>query len=177
MTPYIQIATADDLQRLAAGLSDLLVRTVDLGASIGFLAPLADREALGFWETVRRGVMAGDRIALLAMVDGEPVGAVQLLTAMPDNGRHRCEIAKLMVTPSARGQGVAAALMARAEAEALRLNRSLIVLDTQTGSDAERLYDRLGYCRAGSIPRYALSSAGEFEATSLFFKLLGTPDG
>jgi hypothetical protein len=49
------------------------------------------------------------------------------------------------------------------------------LLDTQTASDAERLYIRLGYERAGVIPRYALSSGGDLEATSLFFKLLGTP--
>ena len=79
------------------------------------------------------------------------------------------------MSASGRGQGIAAALMIRAETEAKGLGKSLIVLDTQTGSDAERLYVRLGYERAGVIPRYALSSAGELEATSLFFKLLETP--
>ncbi len=118
---------------------------------------------------------AGERVVFLAISAGQPVGTVQLIIDTPANGRHRCEIAKLMVKPAVRGQGIASALMTRAEAEAKSLGKSLILLDTQTGSDAERLYIRLGNERAGVIPRYALLSGGDLEATSLFFKLLGTP--
>jgi len=171
----IEIATADLLRQLYPALSDLLVETVDLGASVGFLSPLADQEALEFWSKVRAGVTAGERVVFLAISAGQLVGTVQLIIDAPANGRHRCEIAKLMVKPAVRGQGIAAALMTSAEAEAKNLGKSLILLDTQTASDAERLYIRLGYERAGVIPRYALSSGGDLEATSLFFKLLGTP--
>lgn len=175
MTIGIEIATADLLRQLEPALSDLLVETVNLGASVGFLSPLANQEALAFWTKVRDGVAAGERVVFLASSAGRPIGTVQLVIDSPANGRHRCEIAKLMVLPAVRGQGIAAALMIRAENEAKGLGKSLIVLDTQTGCDAERLYVRLGYERAGVIPRYALSSAGELEATSLFFKLLETP--
>ncbi|MEX0633164.1 GNAT family N-acetyltransferase [Serratia ureilytica] len=65
----------------------------------------------------------------MALANGRPVGTVQLLLAMPDNGRHRAEVAKLMVHPQARRQGVAQ-LMQEVQALAARHRRSLLVLDT-----------------------------------------------
>ncbi len=46
--------------------------------------------------------------------------------------------------------------------------RSLLALDTQTGSVAHGLYLRLGYTEAGSIPGYALSLDGSLPTTILY---------
>jgi hypothetical protein len=46
------------------------------------------------------------------------------------------------------------------------------VLDTVTGGDAERLYERLGWQRCGVIPGYALWPNGGLCATTVFFKAL-----
>ena len=46
--------------------------------------------------------------------------------------------------------------MERAEKEARAEGKTLLVLDTVTGSSAERLYERLGWTRVGVIPGYAL---------------------
>ena len=46
------------------------------------------------------------------------------------------------------------------------------VLDTVTGSDAERLYTRLGWTRVGEIPDYALFPDGGPCATTFFYKAL-----
>lgn len=43
-----------------------------------------------------------------------------------------------------------------AEATARQLGRTLLVLDTVTGSAAARVYERAGWVRVGDIPRYAL---------------------
>jgi RimJ/RimL family protein N-acetyltransferase len=46
------------------------------------------------------------------------------------------------------------------------------VLDTVTGGDAERLYERAGWQRAGVVPKYALMPGGEFCATTFYYKHL-----
>ena len=59
------------------------------------------------------------------------------------------------------------------EAEAFARGRTVLVLDTATGSPAEAIYARLGWSRVGVIPDYALYPDGRFCATTLFFKRLG----
>lgn len=52
------------------------------------------------------------------------------------------------------------------------MSRCLLVLDTVTGGDAERLYMRLGWTRAGIIPNYALFPDGRWCDTTIFWKQL-----
>jgi hypothetical protein len=47
-----------------------------------------------------------------------------------------------------------------------------VVLDTVTGSDAERFYTRLGWVRVGTIPDYALLPRGGLAGTTVFYKAL-----
>lgn len=62
--------------------------------------------------------------------------------------------------------------MRAAEAAAREAGRTLLVLDTVTGSDAERLYARLGWKRCGEIPGYALwPGGGRCRATVLYREL------
>ena len=76
------------------------------------------------------------------------------------NQPHRGEIAKVLVHRSARGRGVGARLMARAEDEARAEGKTLLVLDAVTGGDAARLYDRLGWTTVGVVPDFALYPDG-----------------
>ena len=76
------------------------------------------------------------------------------------------------MTRGARRRGIAQRLMAAVEVEARREGRTVLVLDTVTGSDAERLYARAGWQRVGVVPKYALMPTGEFCATTFFFKHL-----
>ncbi len=78
----------------------------------------------------------------------------------------------MLVHRSARRRGIAAALMERAEQEARVEGKSLLVLDTVTGDDAERLYTRLGWARVGVIPGYALYPDGRPCDTTVFYKAL-----
>ena len=71
-------------------------------------------------------------------------------------------------------QGLGAALMQAAEQTARECGKSLLVLDTITGSDAERLYTRLGWQRCGVIPDYALMPRGGLAATTYFYRVLGS---
>jgi GNAT superfamily N-acetyltransferase len=161
-----------EVRRHIAALAEILVDCVDGGASVSFMAPLDPSAAEAFFAQVADRVESGDRVLLAAFVDCRIVGTVQVLTAMPPNQPHRAEIAKLLVHRAARGRGVAKALMNAAEAESRRARKTLLVLDTATGSDAERLYERLGWRRAGVIPGYALLPDGQPCSTTFFWKTL-----
>src|SRR3954469_13237299 len=119
-------------------------------------------------ERLPHGVAAGER-ALLVAEDAHGVcGTVQLVLDQPENQPHRADLAKMLVHRRARRQGLGAALMRAAEAAARDCGKTLLVLDTVTGGDAERLYQRLGWVRVGEIPGYALMPRGEFCGTTVF---------
>ena len=149
-------------------LVDLLIASVDDGASIGFLPPLARDEAERYWsEALAPGV-----ILLVAEQAGRIVGTVQLHLALKANGRHRAEVNKLMVHPDARRQGLGRLLMQHVEEVARREGRTLLVLDTREGDPSNDLYRSLGYVEAGRIPRYARSANGELDTSVMYYKEL-----
>jgi len=153
-------------------LAALLEDTVDGGASVGFLPPLGVEEARGYWGKVCDAIDSGGRILLAARQAGRLIGSVQLDPAGMPNGSHRAEVMKLMVAREARRQGIGRALMRAIEEESRRIGRSLLVLDTRVGDAAERLYQDIGYRRAGVIPRYARGGSGELQDTVIFYKFV-----
>ena len=72
------------------------------------------------------------------------------------NARHRAEVAKLLVHSSVRRRGVGRSLMAELERIARSAARTLLVLDTIADSDAERLYEALGWTKVARIPEHAM---------------------
>jgi GNAT superfamily N-acetyltransferase len=157
-------------ERTLAGLIEVLIDCVDGGASVSFMQPLTRERAGAFWRRVGDDVAAGRRALLVAEDAGGVVGTVQLVLDLPENQPHRADLAKMLVHRRARRQGLGAALMRAAETMAADCQRSLLVLDTVTGSDAERLYERLGWTRVGVIPDYALFPNGGFCGTTLFYR-------
>jgi GNAT superfamily N-acetyltransferase len=165
-----RLHSLDDAQ--IDGLADLLVDCVEGGASVSFMHPLSHAKARAFWRRVADGVAAGER-ALLVAEDGDGiVGSVQLVLNLPENQPHRADVAKTLVHRRARRRGLGEALLLAAEDVARDCGRTLLVLDTVTGSDAERLYARLGWVRVGSIPGYALMPDGEPCSTTYYYKTL-----
>ena len=130
-----------DLPQVARGLAALLQDAVEGGASVGYVRPLAADVARAWAETVLAQLGPGLQL-WLAEQDGRAVGTVQLAPCLRPNGRHRGELTKLLVAQSARGQGLAGALMAALEDEARIQRLTLLMLDTQSGSAAEGLYRR-----------------------------------
>ncbi len=153
-------------------LTDMLVRTVAEGASIGFHAPLDPAEAEAYWHDVNAELKTGQVWMLIAHVGDKVIGSVQLAPSMKANGRHRAEVQKLMVHPDARGIGVGRNLMMALETLALGKGRPLLILDTATGDIAEGLYERLGYTRVGMIPRYTVEVDDTHGDTTIFYKHL-----
>jgi GNAT superfamily N-acetyltransferase len=167
----VELLDADAAAAAVPQLAEVLAECVDAGASVGFMAPFDRDEALAHFEAAARDVAAGKRLLLAASDGDRVVGTVQVLLAMPPNQPHRGEIAKLLVRPSARGQGIAQRLMERAEAEALAAGKTLLLLDTASDV-AERLYERLGWTRLGVVPDFALLPDGRPCATTFFWKRL-----
>lgn len=164
----IRQAVEDDVP----GLANLLRDVVDGGASVGFMHPLRREQALGYWQGVLAAADRGERLVLVAERDAQVVGTVQLLLTVPDNQPHRAELAKMQVHSRARRQGLGARLLRAAEDAALDRDRTLLLLDTVTGSDAERLYARMGWQRVGEVPDYALFPDGRPCSTTFFYRLL-----
>jgi ribosomal protein S18 acetylase RimI-like enzyme len=75
----------------------------------------------------------------------------------------------------ARRQGLAEALMRAAERLAGDCGKTLLVLDTVTGSEADRLYTRLGWQRVGEVPDFALWPRGGHCPTTFFYKRVAGP--
>jgi GNAT superfamily N-acetyltransferase len=153
-------------------LADVLIDCVEGGASVNYMFPLSRSKALGFWRGVAADVAGGGRMLLVARDDGGIVGTVQVIAALPDNQPQRADIAKMLVHRRARWRGIGAALMRAAEDAARGAGKTLLVLDTASG-DAERLYARLGWTFAGTIPDYALWPQGGLCSTHLYYRKLG----
>jgi GNAT superfamily N-acetyltransferase len=153
-------------------LATLLVDAVGSGASVGFVLPFTQNDAKAWWRSLSADVAAGRIVVVIARDAEGAIGTAQLRLDQMPNGLHRADVAKVLVHRSARRRGVARTLMARLEESARRRGRTLLVLDTITGSDAVKLYERLGWTRAGEIPRYAAMPDGTLAPTTYFFKEL-----
>ena len=152
-------------------LADVLIDCVEGGASVSFMLPMTRAKALAFWRKVADGAVRGERALLVAEDAQGIVGTVQVILEQPENQPHRADVAKMLVHRRARRQGAGAALMRAAEREALAEGKTLLVLDTADDT-AARLYSRLGWQAAGTIPRYALLPAGGECATTYFYRSL-----
>ena len=160
---------ADEAALQVEQLADVLLDCVEGGASVSFMLPLARETALQFWRDVARRVSRCERTLLVAEDDQGIVGTVQLITDLPENQPHRADVAKLLVHRRARNSGVGQRLMEAIEDAARGQDRTVLVLDTANGA-AERLYERLGWQRVGTVPSFALLPNGEMCATTFFYK-------
>jgi GNAT superfamily N-acetyltransferase len=150
----------------------VLIDCVEGGASVGFMPPMTREKALKFWRGVAASSARGERLVFIAEDQAGILGTVQLLFAAPENQPHRAVIAKMQVHRRARRRGVGAALLKAAEEAARAHGRTLLVLDTVTGSEGYRLYSAQGWQTVGEIPDYALWPNGELCPTTYFYKLL-----
>ena len=158
------------------GLVRLLQDAVAGGASIGFLWPLSREAAGAYWREVLASL--DEHLVLwVAEEAGEVVGTVQLNRSRKQNAPHRAEVQKLFVHTRHRGLGVARRLLDAAETHARDAGCSLLVLDTEAGSEAESVYRHLGWRKVGEVPGFALTPEGRMHATAYHYTRLGAdPD-
>jgi GNAT superfamily N-acetyltransferase len=152
-------------------LARLLIDAVESGAAVSFLPPLTLERAEDWW---RRTISGADSKAIFLVArDTEGMaGTVQLHPAWAPNQPHRADIVKLLVHRRSQRAGLGTRLMQTIEDEAHRAGFGLLTLDAKRGGKAERLYRRLGWTHAGTIPRYALDPDGTPHDTVIFYKHL-----
>lgn len=172
-TSSLYSLSADDILSRIDELCDVLENCVQGGASVSFMLPFGREKSQAFWLNVVQSVKRGERMLLVDELEGEGiVGTVQLILDQPENQPHRADVAKLLVHDRARRKGVAGRLMNALETAARDNGKSVLVLDTSTGSGAETFYVNAGWEKVGEIPRYALMPDGEMTSTSVFYKFL-----
>jgi GNAT superfamily N-acetyltransferase len=139
------------------------------GMALGLAAPLTHEAARAAWLATASRLEPGERLQLAALDGDCLVGAVHLSRAGAGNARHRGEIQRLAVRADARGRGVGRLLMDAVVARAHSLGFRLLWLTTHADTDADRIYEHLGWTRAGVIPDYSLLPSGELTANSFFY--------
>ena len=166
----IRIVDAEEARAVLPDLSEILSDCINGGASVGFMLPFEPSDATGYWQEIADAVEKGSIILAVAEVEGRVVGTVQVGLASKPNQPHRGDLMKLRVHRSPRGLGGSRTLLDVVAAAAARRGRTLLVLDTATGSEAESIYPRFGWERVGVIPDYAMWPQGGFCGTTLFYK-------
>src|SRR6187455_1248869 len=89
-------------------------------------------------------------VFFVAHLDGAAVGCGAI--ALADGF---AEVKRMYVRPSARGRGVAQAILGRLEEEARSRGKKRLTLETgDVRYDAHRLYERAGFTRCGAFGEY-----------------------
>lgn len=157
--------TATDVDDLAG----ILVEVIEGGASVGWATPPPIEEARAYW----RGAIKPGVILLVARDGDRLVGTAQLELAQRENGRHRTEVAKVMVDPARKGAGIGRMLLDAVESIARREGRTLLHLDTTEGDPANGFYQRCGWTAIGTIPNWArFGPDGRLFGTTFYYKIL-----
>ena len=102
-TAGVRIRTAVDSSAKVESLAEVLLGCVKGGASVSFMHPLPREKAMAFWSGILASAARGERLVLVAedAASGDTVGTVQILTALPENQPHRCDVAIFCREPSA----------------------------------------------------------------------------
>ncbi len=166
----IQALDAAGFRAAIPGLAVLTVDAVDSGFGVNFLAGATEVET-GAWWSARIDAVDDGIVTVFVARDGDRiVGSTILERSRNANSPHRATIGKVIVLRTHQRRGIAARLMATAEARARADGRWLLILDTATGSPAESMYRKLGWTSFGVVPNYAFSPDGIPSAATYFFK-------
>ena len=168
----IRALSAAEVDTRMAELADILVDAVASGASVNFLAGFDAIDAGQFWRGQLAGIADGSRILIAAGAGARLVGTIVLTFAPQPNAPHRAEIGKMLVHSSMRRRGLGRCLLAAAEATARAAGKTLLLLDTHTGSAGDKLYRGCGWTEIGIVPGHALTPAGLPAPTTFFYKQL-----
>ncbi|MEJ1979277.1 MAG: GNAT family N-acetyltransferase [Acetobacteraceae bacterium] len=168
----IRALDAAEAEARLGALSDILVDAVAHGASVNFMAGFSAAEGQGFWRNQLAGIASGEKRLFVGEDGKQLVATVMLMFAHQPNAPHRAEIGKMLVLSSARRQGLGRRLLAAAEAAARDAGRTLLMLDTETGSSGDKLYRSCGWTAIGGVPGHAFTPDGRLAETTLFYKVL-----
>jgi GNAT superfamily N-acetyltransferase len=173
MTSSFEVAIVElspgDVEAAADELGQLLVDAHASGMALGLTAPLDLERAAGTWRSTAALLDPQDRVMLGARLDSVLVGVVQIVRAPAENGAHRAEIVRFAVRADQRGHGVGRALLEAAAVRARTMGLTLLWLSTHAGTDSDRIYERLGWTRMGTMPGYSVNPGGVAVASAFYY--------
>lgn len=156
----------------AAGLDDFdviwpMLRDVFRAGDTYAIDPgISKADARDLWVTQARATYVAER-------SGKIVGTYYIRTNKPGGGAHICNCGYI-VSPEARGQGIAAMLCAHSQDEARRLGYRAMQFNFVLASNAGavRLWHRLGFETVGTIPdAFAHPQQGLVDAYVMYRRL------
>ena len=159
-----------DVEAALDDLAQLLLDAHASGMALGLAAPLDRERATAEWCATAPLLDPRNRIMLGVRAEGALVGTVQIVRASAENGSHRAEIARFVVRGDMRGRGIGRVLLEAAVERARELGISLLWLTTHADTDSDRIYERLGWTRMGTMPGYAARPDGSL-ADNVFYYL------
>ncbi len=171
-TPLVELLASPVSSEDVEALAGLLIAAVDGGAAVSFLFPLPLTDAIAWWQRAL-DTLPPRGVVLVARERGQIVGTVTMQPSWAPNQSHRADVAKLLMHPDCQRRGVGALLMQTLEAHALAAGLTLLTLDAKAGTAAERLYRRLGWTVAGTIPQFARNPDGSWHDAVVMYKSLG----
>jgi len=171
----IRALDASEAEARIDELADILVDAVAHGASVNFMAGFSRDQGRAFWRSQLAGVAAGDRLLFVGDNGAKLVATAVLGFAPQPNAPHRAEIGKMLVHSSVRRRGVGRRILAAAEDAARSAGRTLLLLDTQSGSAGDLLYRSCGWIEYGRVPGHAFTPDGRLDETTMFYKILDAP--
>ena len=143
-------------KRALRELCDAASEAILDGAGFGWLRPPPAQDFERYWRGV---VLVPERTLVVGRLDGVIGGSVQLVSPPPQKEAlaFACLIDTHFVAPSARGHGMARALLERVEEEARAEGFTVMNLSVRETQDAAvNLYESLDFKRWGTHPKYAL---------------------
>lgn len=168
----IRVLDAAEAAARLGELADILVDAVAHGASVNFMAGFSHADGRDFWRSQLPGIAEGGKLLFVGDAGARLLGTVLLMFAHQPNAPHRAEIGKMVVLSSARRQGLGRRLLTAAEDAAAAAGRSLLLLDTESGSAGDRLYRGCGWTEMGRVPGHAFTPDGRLAETTFFYKRL-----
>ncbi len=170
--PTIRRLAGEEILARLDELAEVLLDCVEGGASVSFMWPLPRS---GRWPSGAASARAWRATNACCWWRKRRGGSSVPCNCSSTNRRdqsHRADVAKMLVHRRARRRGIGEALMGELDRLARACGKSLLVLDTVSGSAAERLYLKTGWTRVGEIPDYALMPDGTPCPTTYFYKRL-----
>jgi GNAT superfamily N-acetyltransferase len=169
--------SASDVQAAVDDLAQLLLDAHESGMALGLAGPLDRERAAAEWRATARLLDPRDRVMLGARAEGSLVGraegflvgTVQIVRATAENGTHRAEIVRFAVRGDMRGRGIGRALLEAAAERARGMGLALLWLTTHADTDSDRIYERLGWTRMGTMPGYATRPDGVAVANVFYY--------
>ncbi|MCU1399439.1 MAG: ttr [Acidimicrobiales bacterium] len=103
---------------------------------------------------------------------GRLVATALIMFSQKQNSPHRADVGKMLVHSGYRRRGLARRLLDALEASARDHDRTLLMLDTETGSAGEALYRANGWVSFGVVPGHAYTPDSVPKPTTFFYKVI-----